>query len=66
MEPASRKSPRQGILQILELDEATMSHRRRLSGSFQMEIIPTEPVSPELIELRSITAARSASSQNSR
>ena len=60
MEPASRKSPWQRILQILELDEATLSRRRRLSGSFQMEIIPTEPVSPELIELRRGNRLRSA------
>ena len=60
MEPASRRSPWQRILQILELDEATLSRRRRLSGSSQMEIIPTEPVSPELIELRRANRLRSA------
>jgi len=45
MEPASRKGPWQSILQILELDEATLSRRRRLSGSSQ--ILKTEVQSPE-------------------
>ncbi|MGC0389311.1 hypothetical protein [Bradyrhizobium sp. USDA 241] len=52
MEPASSKSLWQKTLALFELDEATLAQRRLQSGSSQIEIVPTEPVSPQVIELR--------------